>query len=107
MSIVERKFHSTEWEGLAPLIGNAIVMGTSFLRSTAPMNEEERRELEEELAQLTGLLKKFGELVSAKAKDEDLVGQVGASGDRLREKVREFNEVMTRIVTNIVKRASH
>ena|SRR5271166_5271275 len=103
---MERKFYSVEWEGLAPLIGDALVAGMALLNSTAPMNEEERCELKQGLAQLTGFLKKFYDLIAAKVKDEDLGGQMGASGDRLREEVQGFNELMTRIATNIVKRAS-
>ena len=103
---MERKFHSTEWEGLAPLIGNAIVTGMAFLRSTAPMKEEERNELEQKLAEVRGLLNKFVNFIAAKVKDEDLAGQMGASGDRLREEVQRLNELMTRIAMNVVKRAS-
>jgi hypothetical protein len=101
----ERRVYVSEWEGLAPLIGNALETGDALLHSTAPMNDQERDELERALGKLMELVKQSAEVAAAKINDDDIVSQMGASADRLREEVWAFNTLMDRIGAAIVQRS--
>jgi hypothetical protein len=99
---VERNVHVPEWVGLSKEIGDALITGVMLLNSTAPLTPEERAELSASVEAIAKLLRAVAETALSMSNDPNLVGQLTASGERVREELRNHNELIGKLTQRLI-----
>ena len=93
------------WEGLSTELTEALLAGQAQLHSNTPLTLEERFELIAGVEKLSSLLLEVTRLVASmavieQANVENIQMQMTASGERIREELRDYNQRLQKLLRN-------
>jgi hypothetical protein len=93
------------WEGLSTELTEALLAGQAQLHSNTPLTLEERFELIAGVEKLSSLLLEVTRLVASmavieQANVENIQMQMTASGERIREELRDYNQGLQKLLRN-------